>query len=135
MRSDDIFGRDLIDIVCRLLKVFAFGFCAVMLFSLINTNSFESWSDVTAVAFTIVMVLSLIFLGHNLKKRWIDQLHYLIWKSAAALFFCLQKIHATLEYQGLTYRQTLQPAIENKYFPCFSYSYILNYGSQIAILA
>ncbi len=72
MRSDDIFGRDLIDIVCRLLKVFAFGFCAVMLFSLINTNSFESWSDVTAVAFTIVMVLSLIFLGHNLKKRWID---------------------------------------------------------------
>ncbi len=72
MRSDDIFGRDLIDIVCRLLKVFAFGFCAVMVFSLINTNSFESWSDVTAVAFTIVMVLSLIFLGHNLKKRWID---------------------------------------------------------------
>lgn len=71
MRSDDIFGRDLIDIVCRLLKVFAFGFCAVMVFSLINTNSFESWSDVTAVAFTIVMVLSLIFLGHNLKKRWI----------------------------------------------------------------
>ena len=71
MRSDDIFGRDIIDIVCRLLKVFAFGFCAVMVFSLINTNSFESWSDVTAVAFTIVMVLSLIFLGHNLKKRWI----------------------------------------------------------------
>ncbi len=71
MRSDDIFGRDLIDIVCRLLKVFAFGFCAVMLFSLINTNSFESWSDVTAVAFTIVMIMSLIFLGHNLKKRWI----------------------------------------------------------------
>ena len=71
MRSDDIFGRDLIDIVCRLLKVFAFGFCAVMVFSLINTNSFESWSDVTAVAFTIVMIMSLIFLGHNLKKRWI----------------------------------------------------------------
>ncbi|MBQ3678337.1 MAG: hypothetical protein II929_02305 [Succinivibrio sp.] len=71
MRSDDIFGRDIIDIVCRLLKVFAFGFCAVMVFSLINTNSFESWSDVTAVAFTIVMVMSLIFLGHNLKKRWI----------------------------------------------------------------
>lgn len=72
MRSDDIFGRDFIDIVCRLLKVFAFGFCAVMVFSLINTNSFESWSDVTAVAFTIVMIMSLIFLGHNLKKRWID---------------------------------------------------------------
>ncbi|WP_202109007.1 hypothetical protein [Succinivibrio dextrinosolvens] len=71
MRSDDIFGRDFIDIVCRLLKVFAFGFCAVMVFSLINTNSFESWSDVTAVAFTILMVMSLIFLGHNLKKRWI----------------------------------------------------------------
>lgn len=71
MRRDDIFGRDIIDIVCRLLKVFAFGFCAVMVFSLINTNSFESWSDVTAVAFTIVMVMSLIFLGHNLKKRWI----------------------------------------------------------------
>ena len=71
MRSDEFFGRDIIDIVCRLLKVFAFGFCAVMVFSLINTNSFESWSDVTAVAFTIVMVLSLIFLGHNLKKRWI----------------------------------------------------------------
>lgn len=71
MRSDDIFGRDIIDIVCRLLKVFAFGFCAVMVFSLINTNSFESWSDVTAVAFTIVMIMSLIFLGHNLKKRWI----------------------------------------------------------------
>ena len=71
MRSDDIFGRDIIDIVCRLLKVFAFGFCAVMVFSLINTNSFESWSDVTAVAFTIVMIISLIFLGHNLKKRWI----------------------------------------------------------------
>ena len=71
MRSDDIFGRDIIDIVCRLLKVFAFGFCAVMVFSLINTNSFESWSDVTAFAFTIVMVMSLIFLGHNLKKRWI----------------------------------------------------------------
>ena len=72
MRSDDIFGRDFIDIVCRLLKVFAFGFCAVMVFSLINTNSFESWSDVTAVAFTIVMIMSLIFLGHNLKKRWIN---------------------------------------------------------------
>jgi cell division protein FtsW (lipid II flippase) len=72
MRSDDIFGRDFIDIVCRLLKVFAFGFCAVMVFSLINTNSFESWSDVTAVVFTILMVMSLIFLGHNLKKRWID---------------------------------------------------------------
>ncbi|SKA61600.1 hypothetical protein SAMN02745213_01108 [Succinivibrio dextrinosolvens DSM 3072] len=71
MRSDDIFGRDFIDIVCRLLKVFAFGFCAVMVFSLINTNSFESWSDVTAVVFTILMVMSLIFLGHNLKKRWI----------------------------------------------------------------
>lgn len=71
MRRDEIFGRDFIDIVCRLLKVLAFGFCAVMVFSLINTNSFESWSDVTAVAFTIVMVMSLIFLGHNLKKRWI----------------------------------------------------------------
>ena len=71
MRSDEFFGRDIIDIVCRLLKVFAFGFCAVMVFSLINTNSFESWSDVTAVAFTIVMIMSLIFLGHNLKKRWI----------------------------------------------------------------
>ena len=72
MRSDEFFGRDIIDIVCRLLKVFAFGFCAVMVFSLINTNSFESWSDVTAVVFTILMVMSLIFLGHNLKKRWID---------------------------------------------------------------
>ena len=71
MRSDEFFGRDFIDIVCRLLKVFAFGFCAVMVFSLINTNSFESWSDVTAVVFTILMVMSLIFLGHNLKKRWI----------------------------------------------------------------
>ncbi len=72
MRSDDIFGRDFIDIVCRLLKVFAFGFCAVMVFSLINTNSFESWSNVAAVLFAVAVVMCSIFLGHNLKKRWIN---------------------------------------------------------------
>lgn len=72
MRNDVIFGRDFIDIVCRLLKVLAFGFCAVMLFSLINTGSVYSWSDVIAVVFAIAMVMCSIFLGHNLKKRWIN---------------------------------------------------------------
>ena len=125
MRSDDLIGRDLIDIVCRLLKVFAFGFCAVMIFSLINTNSFESWSNVTAVIFTVVMVMSLIFLGHNLKKRWIDQLHISIRKSALALFFLSSNIYLSWIIKASAYRQTLQPAIEIKYFPCFYYFYIL----------
>ncbi len=72
MRSNDIFGRDFLDIVCRLLKVLAFGFCAVMVFSLINTHSFDSWSNIAAVFFAVAVVVGSIFLGHNLKKRWIN---------------------------------------------------------------
>ncbi len=73
MRSNEYFEKEMIVNLCRIITVFSVGFCAVMIFSLISTSAFYSWSKVIAVFFSILVIVSAIYLGHTLKERWIKK--------------------------------------------------------------
>ncbi len=71
MSSDSIVDtRGVVNLFCKLLKLFAIAFCVLMVFSLVNTDAYYSWSNVIAVIFSIFTIVSAIYLGHTLKKRW-----------------------------------------------------------------